>query len=149
VATPSFNFRLERVRSLRERAEEAAREELARELNHRIRGEAIVRQATQAVAAAHAGGRETAVANGADLLAGQAWMERLQRRRVDAVADLDRRDASVARSRAALTERAREREAIERIKRKRLADHDAEVLRRAQIALDEVALTVHRRGTAA
>ena len=42
VGTPSFNFRLERVRSLRERAEEAAREELARELNHRVRGEALV-----------------------------------------------------------------------------------------------------------
>ena len=42
MGTPSFNFRLERVRSLRERAEEAAREELARELNHRVRGEALV-----------------------------------------------------------------------------------------------------------
>ena len=69
--------------------------------------------------------------------------------RSDALADLDRRDASVARSRAALTERARDREAIERIKRKRLADHDTEVLRRAQMTLDEVALTVYRRGTAA
>ena len=44
---PSFKFRLERVRSLRERAEEAAREELARELNHRVRGEALLREATR------------------------------------------------------------------------------------------------------
>ena len=150
MGTPSFNFRLERVRSLRERAEEAAREELARELNHRVRGEALVREATQAV---HVRPRPPAArpspTRAADLIAGQAWMERLERRRVDAVAELDRRDASVARSRAALTERAREREAIERIKRRRRADHDAEVLRQAQIALDEVALTVHRRGTAA
>ena len=149
MGSPSFIFRLERVRALRERAEEAAREELARELNHRIRGEAIVRQATQAVAAARTSGRDATVADGAALLAGQAWMERLERRRSDALADLDRRDASVARSRAALTERAREREAIERLKRKRLADHDTEVLRRAQITLDEAALTVYRRGTAA
>jgi flagellar export protein FliJ len=149
VGTPSFKFRLERVRSLRERAEEAAREELARELNHRVRGEALLRQATQAVDAAHATGRGPAVTSGADLIAGQAWMERLEARRVDAVAELDRRDASVARSRAMLAERAREREAIQRIKRKRRAEHDAEVLRQAQIALDEVALTVHRRGTAA
>ena len=49
VESPSFTFRLERVRSLRERAEEAAREGLARELSHRLRGEAIVRQATSAV----------------------------------------------------------------------------------------------------
>jgi len=149
VGTPSFNFRLERVRSLRESAEEAAREELARELNRRVRGEALVREATQAVVEARASGRAPSATTARDLIAGQAWMERLERRRVDAVAELDRREQSVARSRAALTERAREREAIERIKRKRRADHDAEVLRQAQIALDEVALTVHRRGSAA
>ena len=117
MGTPSFNFRLERVRSLRESAEEAAREELARELNHRVRGEALVREATQAVVEARASGRAPSATTARDLIAGQAWMERLERRRVDAVAELDRRDESVARSRAALTERAREREAIERIKR--------------------------------
>jgi flagellar FliJ protein len=152
VESPSFTFRLERVRSLRERAEEAAREELARELSHRVRGEALLRQATSAASAARDTGRDTALktgASGADLLAAQAWMERVERRRLDAVADLDQRDAEVARSRAALVEAARDREAIERLKRKRRADHDAEALRRAQIVLDEVALTVHRRGSAA
>jgi flagellar FliJ protein len=152
VESPSFTFRLERVRSLRERAEEAAREELARELSHRVRGEALLRQATSAVSAARDAGRDTvtkAGASGADLLAAQAWMERVERRRLDAVADLDQRDAEVARSRAALAEAARDREAIERLKRKRRADHDAEALRRAQIVLDEVALTAHRRGSAA
>jgi flagellar protein FliJ len=152
VESPSFTFRLERVRSLRERAEEAAREELARELSHRVRGEALLRRATSAVSAARDAGRDTVLktgASGADLLAAQAWMERVERRRLDAVADLDQRDAEVARSRAALVEAARDREAIERLKRKRRADHDAEALRRAQIVLDEVALTVHRRGSAA
>ena len=168
VESPSFTFRLERVRSLRERAEEAAREELARELSHRVRGEALLRQATTAVSAARDAGRDTVSkagvsaardagrdtvlktgASGADLLAAQAWMERVERRRLDAAADLDQRDAEVARSRAALAEAARDREAIERLKRKRRADHDAEALRRAQIVLDEVALTVHRRGSAA
>lgn len=147
--TPAFTFRLERVRSLRERAEEAAREELARELSHRVRGEALVMHATQELHRARGAGRDAVVATGADLLATQAWMERLERHRVDALAELGRCDASVARSRATLADRAQEREAIERIKRKRRADHDAEALRRAQIALDEVALTVHRRGTAA
>jgi len=41
VETPSFVFRLERIRSLRERAEERAREELAHELRLRMRGEAM------------------------------------------------------------------------------------------------------------
>jgi flagellar protein FliJ len=152
VEHPSFTFRLERVRSLRERAEDAAREELARELSHRVRGEALLRQATSAVSSARDAGRDTVLkagASGADLLAVPAWMERVERHRLDAVADLDQRDAEVARSRAALTEAAREREVIERLKRKRRADHDAEALRRSQIVLDEVALTVYRRGSAA
>jgi flagellar protein FliJ len=152
VEHPSFTFRLERVRSLRERAEDAAREELARELSHRVRGEALLRQATSAVSSARDAGRDTVLkvgASGADLLAAQAWMERVERHRLDAVADLDQRDAEVARTRAALTEAAREREVIERLKRRRRADHDAEALRRSQIVLDEVALTVYRRGSAA
>jgi flagellar protein FliJ len=152
VEHPSFTFRLERVRSLRERAEDTAREELARELSHRVRGEALLRQATSAVSSARDAGRDTVLkagASGADLLAAQAWMERAERHRLNAVADLDQRDAEVARSRAALTEAAREREVIERLKRKRRADHDAEALRRSQIVLDEVALTVYRRRSAA
>src|SRR3712207_2541548 len=87
VETPSFTFRLERVRSLRERAEESAREELARELSHRVRGEALLREATHAVSAARDAGRDTVLrtgASGTDLLAAQAWMERAERHRVDA-----------------------------------------------------------------
>jgi flagellar FliJ protein len=151
VESPSFTFRLERVRTLRESAEEAAREELARELSHRVRGEALVRQATNAVSAAREKGLDTVIggASGADLMAAQVWMERAEGRRRDAVADLHRLDDVVARSREALAEAAREREVIERLKRKKQADHNAEALRVAQIALDEIALTVHRRGTAA
>jgi flagellar FliJ protein len=151
VESPSFTFRLERVRSLRERAEDQAREELARELLHRVRGEAILQQAADAVSAARDTGRDTALrsgASGVDLLAAQTWLERAERRRLDAVTDLGRLDAQVAIRRRALAEAAREREAIEKLKRRRRADHDAEAARLAQAALDEVALTVHRRGTA-
>ena len=84
VETPSFTFRLERVRSLRERAEDQAREELARELTHRVRGEALLREAADVVSAARDTGRDTVLragASGADLLAAQAWMERAERRR--------------------------------------------------------------------
>jgi flagellar FliJ protein len=151
VETPSFTFRLERVRSLRERAEDQAREELARELSHRVRGEALLREAAEVVSAARENGRDAVVrgATGADLLAAQAWMERAERRRRDAATELGRRDAEVAARREALAAAAREREAIERLKRRRQADHEAEAGRLAQAALDEIALTVHRRGTAA
>ena len=150
MASQNFTFRLERVRSLRERAEESAREELARELTLRVRGEAMLREASYAVTAARDTGRDAVMssgASGADLLAAQAWLERAERRRLDAKADLSRRDPEVERSRAALAEAARQREVIEQLKRRRRADHDAEVLRQAQISLDEIALNVHRRGS--
>ena len=152
VETPSFTFRLERVRSLRERAEENAREELARELQLRLRGEALLLEATHAVSAARDSGRgafERFGASGADLLAAQAFMERTERDRREAALDLDRQDAEVEARRRALTEAAREREVIDRLKKRRRADHDREVARREQIALDEVALAVHRRGQVA
>jgi flagellar protein FliJ len=143
VDHPSFKFRLERVRSLRERAEERAREELARELNHRVRGEA---------ASARDSGRDATRrpgTSGADLLAAQAWIERSERNRREAALELDRRDAEVSARRESLALAARDREVIERLKRRRRADHDREVARIDQINLDEVALGVHRRGAAA
>jgi flagellar FliJ protein len=150
VDSTPFTFRLERVKSLRERAEDQAREELGRTLTHRVRGEALVRQAGDVVSAARDSGRDAVLrgASGADLIAAQAWLERAERRRLDAVADLKRREMEVELRREALAAAAREREAIERLERRRRADHEAEMGRRAQAALDEVALTVHRRGTA-
>ena len=124
--------------------------QLARQLAHRVRGEALLRQATDVVTAARDSGRDAALrgASGADLLAAQAWMERAERRRLDAAADL----RASRRSRSSCAARrwpaaARDREAIERLERRRRADHEAEMGRREQAALDEVALTVHRRGT--
>ena len=149
VGTTPFTFRLERVRSLRERAEDEAREALGRQLAHRVRGEALLRQATDVVTAARDSGRDAALrgASGADLLAAQAWLERAERRRLDAAADLKRREIEVELRRKALAAAARDREAIDRLERRRRADHEAEMGRREQAALDEVALTVHRRGT--
>jgi flagellar protein FliJ len=152
VETPSFTFRLERVRSLRERAEERAREELARELQLRLRGESLLRQATETVSSARDAGLTTVTrpgASGIDLLAAQAWLERAERSRRDAVQDLDRQDVQVENSRRALTDAMRDREVIDRLKERRRADHDREMARRQQIELDEIAIGMHRRGAAA
>jgi flagellar FliJ protein len=147
VETPSFTFRLERVRSLRERAEEAAQEQLARELQLRIRGAALLRAATDQVSTARDAGLGVmrGGASGADLIAAQAYMERTERDRREAAIDLDRQDAEVEMRRQALTAAARDREAIDRLKERRRADHAREVARREQIDLDEIALGVHRR----
>jgi flagellar protein FliJ len=151
VETPSFTFRLERVRSLRERAEEAAREELARELQLRLRGEALLRAATDQVSTARDAGLGVirSGASGADLIAAQAYMERAERDRREAAIDLDRQDAEVELRRKALTSAAQERESIDRLKARRRAEHDREVARREQIDLDEIAIGVHRRGKVA
>jgi flagellar protein FliJ len=151
VETPSFTFRLERVRSLRERAEERAREDLAHELRLRLRGEAMLREATHAASAACESGRAAAGAraSGMDLIAAQAYIERAERQRREAALDLDRQDAEVAARRDALAVAARDREAIDKLKARQRADHDREWARRAQGALDEVALSVHRRGQVA
>jgi flagellar FliJ protein len=149
VETPSFTFRLERVRSLRERAEERAREDLAHELRLRLRGEALLRDATHAASAAREAGRGTALrggASGADLLAAQAYIERAEQSRREASLELDRQDAEVAARRAALAAAARDRQAIDRLKERKRAEHDLEWARRSQVALDEIALAVHRRG---
>jgi flagellar protein FliJ len=152
VDHPSFKFRLERVRSLRERAEERAREDLASELSHRLRGEAMLQEATLIAASARDSGLGTALrpgASGADLLAAQAWIERSERNRREAALELDRRDAEVSARRQTLVGAARDREVLEQLKRRRRADHDREVARIDQINLDEIALGVHRRGAAA
>ena len=152
VETPSFTFRLERVRDLRERAEEHAREELARELQLRMRGEALLLQATQAVTSAQDTGRGALRrfgASGADMIAAQAYLERAERDRREAALDLDRQDAEVEARRRALVAAARERQTIGKLEERQRAAHDREVARREQIDLDEVALGVHRRGRVA
>jgi len=83
-----------------------------------------------------------------DLVAHQAYLERIERARDATAADLDRHEAEVAASRDRLTEAAREHEALERLKERRRADHELEVSRQDGRELDEVALNVHRRGAA-
>lgn len=151
METPSFTFRLERVRSLRERAEDQARESLAQELSLRLRGEAMLQQAREiASSARETSGRAAARGgvSGTDLLAAQAWIEHTERGCREAALDLDRQEAEVVTRRAELAAAAQEREAIERLKRRRAADHEQEWARKAQGDLDEIALGVHRRRAA-
>jgi flagellar FliJ protein len=151
VETPSFTFKLERVRSIRERAEERAREAYARELELKLRGEAMVRTCMERVDQARQTRLQAATggASGADLLAAQAWLERSQRDHAVASRELDRKEADVAVRHAALMTAARERQMIDKLAERQKADHEREWARRAQGALDEIALSVHRRRLAA
>src|SRR4051812_47742966 len=86
VTRPQFQFRLERVRELREHAEDQAREELASSLAIRMKGEAMLRAAADSVSGAQDARRRSsdAHASGADLLALQAYLERAERARESA-----------------------------------------------------------------
>jgi flagellar FliJ protein len=152
VETPSFTFRLERVKSLRERAEDQAREQLAQELALRMRGEALLRQAALTAATARDSGLDAVQrpgASGADLIAAQHWIERAERRRREAALDVDRLQAEVAARRHALAVASRDREVLSRLEARQRAEHDRETARVEQNALDEMGLAVHRRGIAA
>jgi flagellar FliJ protein len=149
VETPSFTFRLERVRTLRERAEDRAREELSNELRVRAEGEALLDQATDAAVAARDHSRATVGTqrlSSTDFLSAQAFIERTERVRIDASIELARREAEVSVRREVLATAARDRQAIDKLKERRKAEHDAEWARKSQNTLDELALAVHRRG---
>ena len=142
-----FNFRLERVRALRERFEDQAREDLAASLSVRLKGEAMLRAASETYTRAQETRRGTAAVEvtGQDLLASQAYMERASRLRQAAELELDRRDAEVDARRTALVAASRDRQVLERLKERRLADHKRETERVEAGLLDEMAIVTHRR----
>jgi flagellar protein FliJ len=147
VSSPPFTFRLERIRSLRERAEDRAKEEYAASLAHRMDGVAMLRAAAEHRDHARAATRPPvdAALSGTDFLASQAWLERLERARQAAELELDRRDAEVDARHVALVIAARERHALERLADKRRAEHTLESSRREAYELDELAAAGHRR----
>jgi flagellar export protein FliJ len=147
VSSPHFTFRLERVRSLRERAEDQAKEEYASSVAHRMEGAAMLRAAAAHRDEARAAVRPAADAalSGNDFLSSQAWLERLERARQAAELELDRRDAEVDARHVALVHAARERHALERLHDKRRAEHTLETNRREAYELDELAAASHRR----
>ena len=140
-----FQFRLERVKSLRERAEQQRAEELAASVAHRERGEEQLEAAAERVARARHERRSVAEATGADLLSMQAYIERTQRAQRAAALDLDRREAEVDARRAALVHAAREHRALTRLEERRREEHAREVARIEGAHMDEIALTAHRR----
>lgn len=150
METPSFRFPLERIRSLREQAEDQAREQLAQEIALRVRGEALLRQAAELTEAALETTRATSQggASGSDFLAAHAWIERSRGQQHAAARDLDRCEEQVVARRHDLLGATRERQSIEKLAERRRAEHNAEWQRRSQGVLDEIALTMHRRGGA-
>jgi flagellar protein FliJ len=142
-----FRFRLERLRSLREQGEDAAKEALAGAMHDHRRSELELHRAVDSVARARAAqvdagsGPTTAM----ELMSRQSYLERTERAQVARRQDLDHHEIELTARRHALTEAARERQALERLKERRRADHDREAARRESVDLDEMAITGFRR----
>ena len=153
METPSFTFRLERVRNLRERAEERAKEALSTELRNETASAMAFDQAREAVQAACNVGRGAfgtgSMISAHNLVAVQSYLERTERLRSEAALELSRAKAEVEVKRQHLAVAARDRQAIDKLKARQQAEHDAEWARKSQNTLDELALAVHRRGIAA
>jgi flagellar FliJ protein len=146
----SFRFRLERVRALRERSEDAAKQALAEAMQgHHVASEALGRAQAQ-VAAAQAAQTESASGRRSmsDLVAHQAFLERSERAVLASRQDLTRHEHHLEQRRHELSEAARERQALERLKENRRADHDRELARREALDLDEIAINGFRRRAA-
>jgi flagellar protein FliJ len=146
----TFRFSLERIRALRERTEDEAKEALAGAMADQLRSERGVQEAAEAVERARDAQRD--VATGPigiqELMAHQAFLERSERAQLASQELLDRSAARVARRREVLTEAARDRQALERLKEHRRRDFEREAARQETIALDEIALNGFRRRAA-
>ena len=146
----AFRFRLERVRALRERREDAAKQDLAGAMMRHRRSEDEVNAAAARLAGARAAQVDAtrAVSSATDMLARQAYLERAERAHQATRQDLQRHEVELVQRREALTQAARDRHALERLKEHRRADHEREAARQEGLVLDEIAINGFRRKAA-
>ena len=138
---PSFRFRLERVRALRERREKLAQEELARSISRLSSSREGLRSAEAHLADALEGQRDVAAAPvaGAELRARQAFVERVEAERRRRQDELALSEAAVAESSARLVSAASDHEMLRRLRERRRVEHDREAARRESNLIDEIA----------
>ena len=156
VSDQAVRFRLERVHGLRGQAERSAQEALAASRGRQVDSERSLREIEATIEGARETERRSATGQGErplrdgnELAAVSAYMERLSGNRAAAARDLCDRDGEVEASRSGLLAAARERQALDRLRERRLAEHTRKAARAEGAAIDELALAVHRRGRAA
>jgi flagellar protein FliJ len=151
MSDPGFRFRLERVRALRERKEDLAKQELAEAMNRLSDSEQRLREVDDRLAQAHAGQRgagSEGTLSAEDLIANQAFVERVEQMRRNGVRELRRSASEVADRGAELRTAAREHQMLERLKERHRDAHVRELARREGETLDEIALDRFRRSVA-
>lgn len=149
---PSFRFRLERVRALREHTEDIARQELAEAISRLSSSREQLRAVEAHLEQARAGQRDASCAtktvSAAELQARQAFVERVEAQRGAGARELERHEGEVADRDAELGRAARDHEMLERLKERHRAEHERESQRRESNALDEIAIDGFRRSAA-
>ena len=140
---PSFRFRLERVRALRERKEKLAQQELARSMSRLSDTREGLRSAEAELERACAEQRTAATASGtvgaAELQSRQAFLERVEQRRSQRAQDVTLGETDVADRNAELVVAAGEHEMLKRLRARRRAEHERETALRETKVLDEMA----------
>jgi flagellar FliJ protein len=144
----SYRFRLERIRALRERREDEAKMELASAMRDQQAAEDELTAARHRIVSARQAQQLAGTSSAADLMARQAYLERVESAHRSGLEDLRKHREAVAGRRVALTEAAQDRHALERLKEKGLAAHQREEERVANVALDEIATNGYRRRAA-
>jgi flagellar export protein FliJ len=148
VTGSAFRFRLERVRAVRERKEKLAQRDLADAISRRSSSAAVVREADASLEHARdeqrtiAAGRETVSAT--DLLARQAFLERVEAQRRIHVSELEQREVEVAERDAELATAASEHEMLNRLRERHRGGRPRDCARREVGVLDEIAATRFR-----
>lgn len=144
------------MRWLRQQTERRAQEELAASLGRHREGEISLLEVDASIERAHESERAAAAAPGEELLrsgdelvAMEAYLVRLAGTRAAAARTLAERESEVDARRRSLIAAARERQALDRLRGRRLGEHRLAAARAEGAQLDELALAAHRRGRAA
>jgi flagellar FliJ protein len=146
----SFRFRLERVRALRERSEDAAKQVLAEAMqahHHAVKEHERAEERVERARTAQLDGASSPCTV-TDLVSRQAFLERTERALAASHQVVARHEHQLEQRRQELAAAARERQALERLKENRRLDHEREEARREGLVLDEIAINGFRRRAA-
>jgi flagellar export protein FliJ len=147
-AAPPHRFRLERVRALRERSEDQAKQVLADSLARDAAAQSSVAEAAARIGSAQAA-LASAATDAAVMRARQAYLELSEANHRATIEQRNGTTRLVEASRAKLVEAARARQSMDRLRDRSLAAHQLQNGRREQATLDEIALNSFRRRPAA
>lgn len=138
---------------MRERKEKLAKQELAQAMSRRSNSQADLSVSDARLESARAQQRsavgEPRTLSGFDLLAGQAFVERIEAQRGMHALELQQCEAEVVERDANVAAAATQHEMLKRLSERQRGEHEREVARLERNTLDEIATVRFGRGTAA